>query len=192
MTIKMPRNLMTAISVVAFAVMLHGCGGGGGSSPATTAPDETTMDDTTTTPTTTVGQTVPGGTVITVPADLELLDITVTAVMGQTIPYEPVGTFTCASAVCSVVVADNVITTTGDIVVDAVADDSVDALLYAALNTEPVELTELQTAQAAAVTARGRSGDGGRSGQDGIRCRSGGKAGSRDHPDRRSYPARRN
>ena len=33
MTIKMPRNLMTAISVVAFAVMLNGCGGGGGSSP---------------------------------------------------------------------------------------------------------------------------------------------------------------
>ena len=43
MTIKMPRNLMTAISVVAFAVMLHGCGGGGGSSPVTTAPpDDTT------------------------------------------------------------------------------------------------------------------------------------------------------
>ena len=36
MTIKMPRNLMTAISVVAFAVLLHGCGGGGGSSPTTT------------------------------------------------------------------------------------------------------------------------------------------------------------
>ena len=41
----------------------------------------------------------------------------------------------------------------GDIVVDAVADDSVDALLYAALNTEPVEPTELEIAQAAAVTA---------------------------------------
>ena len=153
MTIKMPRNLMTAISVVAFAVMLHGCGGGGGSSPATTAPDETTMDDTTTTPTTTVGQTVPDGTVITVPG-VELPDIEVTAVMGQTIPYPGIGTFTCASAEgCSVVVADNVITTTGEIVVDAVADDSVDALLYAALNTEPVELNELETAQAAAVDA---------------------------------------
>ena len=151
MTIKMPRNLMTAISVVAFAVMLHGCGGGGGGSPATTAPDETTMDDTTTTPTTTVGQTVPDGTVITVPG-VELPDIEVTAVMGQTIPYPGIGTFTCASAEgCSVVVADNVITTTGEIVVDSVADDSVDALLYAALNTEPVELDELQTAQAAAA-----------------------------------------
>ena len=152
MTIKMPRNLMTAISVVAFAVMLHGCGGGGGGSPATTAPDDTTMDDTTTTPTTTVGQTVPDGTVITVPG-VELPDIEVTAVMGQTIPYPGIGTFTCASAVCSVVVADNVITTSGEIVVDAVADDSVDALLYAALNTEPVELNELQTAQAAAADA---------------------------------------
>ena len=47
MTIKMPRNLMTAVSVVAFAVMLHGCGGGGGSSPVATMDDETTIDDTT-------------------------------------------------------------------------------------------------------------------------------------------------
>ena len=39
MTIKMPRNLMTAISVVAFAVMLHGCGGGG-SSPVATMDDD--------------------------------------------------------------------------------------------------------------------------------------------------------
>ena len=100
-----------------------------------------------------MGQTVPDGTVITVPG-VELPDIEVTAVMGQTIPYPGIGTFTCASAEgCSVVVADNVITTTGEIVVDAVADDSVDALIYAALNTEPVELNELQTAQAAAGAA---------------------------------------
>ena len=32
---------MTAISVVAFAVMLHGCGGGGGSSPVATMDDDT-------------------------------------------------------------------------------------------------------------------------------------------------------
>ena len=163
MTFKMPRNLMTAISVVAFAVMLQGCGGGGGSSPVATMDDETTIDDTTiddttiddtTPPTTIVGQTLPDGTMIPLPAGVELPDIEVTAVMGQTIPYPGIGTFTCASADgCSVVVADNVITTTGDIVVDSVADDSVDALIYAALNTEPVELDELQTAQAAAADA---------------------------------------
>ena len=73
---------------------------------------------------------------------------------AKTIPYEGIGTFTCASAEgCTVEVVDNVITTTGEIVVDSVADDSVDALLYAALNTEPVELNELQTAQAAAADA---------------------------------------
>ena len=153
MTIKMPRNLMTAISVVAFAVMLHGCGGGGGSSPVATMDDETTIDDTTP-PTTIVGQTIPDGTMIPLPAGVELPDIAVTAVMGQTIPYPGIGTFTCASADgCSVVVADNVLTTTGEILVDSVADDSVDALIYAALNTEPVELNELQTAQAAAAAA---------------------------------------
>ena len=66
MTIKMPRNLMTAISVVAFAVLLNGCGGGSDSSPVTTAPP----DDTTTPPTMIVGATVPSGTTITLPADL--------------------------------------------------------------------------------------------------------------------------
>ena len=71
MTFKMPRNLMTAISVVAFAVMLHGCGGGGGSSPVATMDDDTTIDDTTiddtTPPTTIVGQIIPSGTTLTLP-----------------------------------------------------------------------------------------------------------------------------
>ena len=57
MTFKMPRNLMTAISVVAFAVLLNGCGGGGGSSPTATMDDDTIMapDDTTMAPTTIMG-----------------------------------------------------------------------------------------------------------------------------------------
>ena len=61
MTIKMPRNLMTAISVVAFAVLLHGCGGGGGGSPVTT--DDTTMapDDTTMAGPMIAGATIPSG-----------------------------------------------------------------------------------------------------------------------------------
>ena len=63
MIFKMPRNLMTAISVVAFAVMLHGCGGGGGGSPATTAPDETPPAGPMI-----AGATVPSGTMITLPA----------------------------------------------------------------------------------------------------------------------------
>ena len=146
------KNLITLCIATVFTLGLAACGGGGGggSSPVTM------MDDTTTTtpPTTIVGQTIPAGAKIPLPEGVELPNLTVTAVMGQTIPYEGIGTFTCASAEgCSVEVVDNVITTTGDIVVDSVADDSVDALIYAALNTEPVELNELQTAQAAAADA---------------------------------------
>ena len=143
------KNLITLCIATVFTLGLAACGsGGGGDAPVTS------MMDTTTPPTTIVGQTVPSGTMIPLPEGVELPNLTVTAVMGQTIPYEGVGTFTCASAEgCSVEVVDNVITTTGEIVVDSVADDSVDALIYAALNTEPVELNELQTAQAAAADA---------------------------------------
>ena len=145
------KNLITLCIATVFTLGLAACGGGGGGGDA---PVAGMMDTTTTPPTTIVGQTVPSGTMIPLPEGVELPNLIVTAVMGQTIPYEGVGTFTCASAEgCSVEVADNVITTTGDIVVDAVADDSVDALIYAALNTEPVELNELQTAQAAAADA---------------------------------------
>ena len=143
------KNLITLCIATVFTLGLAACGGGGDDAPVTGG-----MMDTTTPPTTIVGQTVPSGTMIPLPEGVELPNLIVTAVMGQTIPYEGVGTFTCASAEgCSVEVADNVITTAGEIVVDSVADDSVDALIYAALNTEPVELNELETAQAAAAAA---------------------------------------
>ena len=145
------KNLITLCIATVFTLGLAACGGGGDDAPVTGGMMDTT---TTTPPTTIVGQTVPDGTTIPLPEGVELPNLIVTAVMGQTIPYEGVGTFTCASAEgCSVEVADNVITTTGEIVVDSVADDSVDALIYAALNTEPVELNELETAQAAAADA---------------------------------------
>ena len=145
------KNLITLCIATVFTLGLAACGGGGGGDAPVTGMMDT---DTTTPPTTIVGQTIPDGTTIPLPEGVELPNLRVTAVMGQTIPYEGVGTFTCASAEgCSVEVVDNVITTTGDIVVDSVADDSVDALIYAALNTEPVELNELQTAQAAAAAA---------------------------------------
>ena len=143
------KNLITLCIATVFTLGLAACGGGGGDAPVTG-----TIDTNGIPPTTIVGQTVPSGTMIPLPEGVELPNLTVTAVMGQTIPVEDIGTFTCASAEgCTVEVVDNVITTTGEIVVDSVADDSVDALLYAALNTEPVELNELQTAQAAAADA---------------------------------------
>ena len=82
MTIKMPRNLMTAISVVAFAVLLHGCGGGGGSSPTTM--DDTITDDTTP-PTTIMGRIIPSGTTLTLPPGHGLQEGTLRAKMGETV-----------------------------------------------------------------------------------------------------------
>ena len=69
MTFKMPRNLMAAVSVVAFAALLSSCGGGGGSSPVATMDDDTTMtpDDTTMAGPMIAGKTVPSGTEITLP-----------------------------------------------------------------------------------------------------------------------------
>ena len=69
MTFKMPRNLMAAVSVVAFAALLSSCGGGGGSSPAATMDDDTTMtpDDTTMDGPMIAGKTVPSGTTVTLP-----------------------------------------------------------------------------------------------------------------------------
>ena len=155
MTIKMPRNLMTAISVVAFAVMLHGCGGGGGSSPVTTAPDDTT-DDTTMAGPMIAGATVPSGTTITLPAGVDIQDGTLRADMDETITVEDIGMFMCVSADgCSVDLTDGVITTSGDITVVSldVTDPGILALLAAVLPPAPVELNELETVQADAATA---------------------------------------
>ena len=152
MTIKMPRNLMTAISVVAFAVLLHGCGGGGGGSPATMAPDETTPPA----GPMIAGATVPSGTMITLPTGVDIQDGTLRADMDETITVEDIGTFTCVSADgCSVDLTDGVITTSGDITVVSldVTDATILAQLVAVLPPPPVELNELETAQAAAAAA---------------------------------------
>ena len=41
MTFKMPRNLMAAVSVVAFAALLSSCGGSGSGDPVAAAPPPT-------------------------------------------------------------------------------------------------------------------------------------------------------
>ena len=63
MKFKMPRNLMAAVSVVAFAALLSSCGGGGGGDPVAA------MRHKTTTPPTPpaagpmiAGETIPSGT----------------------------------------------------------------------------------------------------------------------------------
>ena len=167
MTIKMPRNLMTAISVVAFAVLLNGCGGGGGSSPVTTMDDDTTTTPDGDTPMAgpmIVGTTVPSGTTIDLPAGHDLPNITISAATDETIPVPGFGTFTCVSAGgCSATVAGDVLTSTGDIKVVSldVTDTSVLTQLAAAVATDTdtdtpavtPDPTALETVQADAVTA---------------------------------------
>ena len=117
MTFKMPRNLMAAVSVVAFAALLSSCGGGGGSSPVATMDDDTTMtpDDTTMAGPMIAGETVPSGTVVMLPAGTAPQDVTIRADMGETVTFAGIAG-TCASAGgCSVNVKDDVVTTTGDI-----------------------------------------------------------------------------
>ena len=76
--------------------------------------------------------------------------------MDETITVAGIGTFTCVSADgCSVDLTDGVITTSGDITVVSldVTDAGILAQLAAVLPPEPVELTELETAQADAAAA---------------------------------------
>ena len=185
MTIKMPRNLMTAISVVAFAVLLNGCGGGSDSSPVTTAPP-----DDTTPPTMIVGATVPSGTTITLPADHGLPNTTISAATDETITVPGFGTFTCVSADgCSATVAGDELTSTGDI--EVVSLDVTDAgvltqLAAAVAEPDPdAEPTALETVQADAVTAATAAATAATAAKTATECRSGGKRKSRGHPDRR-------
>ena len=142
------KNLITLCIATVFTLGLAACGGGGGGDAPVTS-----MMDTTTPPTMIAGKTVPSGTTITLPAGTDAPTVTFSAVMDETITVEDLGTFTCVSADgCSVAVADDVVTTTGDILVVSV-EDGVAALIAAALPPEPVELNELQTAQAAAADA---------------------------------------
>ena len=98
------------------------------------------------------GMVVPTGTTIPLPADL-LDDETFTAVEGETVSFDDVGVFMCLSATCSVVVADDEITTTGLIEVVSLADDLPAEVLTALAGVAEDPLTELATAQLAAANA---------------------------------------
>ena len=156
MIINSKLKYLPIAAFAAVALALAGCGGGGGSSPVTS--DDTTMapDDTTMAGPMIAGATVPSGTTITLPAGVDIQDGTLRADMDETITVEDIGTFTCVSADgCSVDLTDGVITTTGDITVVSldVTDPGILAQLAAVLPPPPVELNELETAQAAAAGA---------------------------------------
>ena len=86
------KNLITLCIATVFTLGLAACGGGGGggSSPVTMMDDDTPMDESPMI----AGQTVPSGTTITLPADVELQDGTLRADMDETITVEGIGAFT--------------------------------------------------------------------------------------------------
>ena len=124
------KNLITLCIATVFTLGLAACGGGG-SSPVTMMDDDTTMapDDTTMDGPMIAGKTVPSGTTVTLPAGTDAPTVTFSAVMDETITVEDIGTFTCLTAEgCSVAVAGDVITTTGDIEVVSLAVTDADIL----------------------------------------------------------------
>ena len=130
------KRLITLCIATVFTLGLAACGGGGGGSPVTMMDDDTPMDESPMI----VGQTIPSGTTITLPAGFELQDGTLSADMDETIIVEDIGTFTCVSADgCSVDLTGGVITTKGDITVVSldVTDATILAQLADALPVEP-------------------------------------------------------
>ena len=126
------KKLITLCIATVFTLGLAACGGGGGGdAPVTGMMDDTTMapDDTTMDGPMIAGQTVPSGTTVTLPAGTDAPTVTFSAVMDETITVADIGTFTCLTADgCSVAVAGDVITTTGDIEVVSVAVTDADIL----------------------------------------------------------------
>ena len=149
MTIKMPRNLMTAVSVVAFAVMLHGCGGGGGDSPVTMMDDSLDMSAPML-----AGKIIPSGTEF----DVELVDAILPAPMGEFL-VPGLGTFECLDAEgCTLTVAANVLTTSGEIKIVALLPDldeeivtALDAVATDAPPEDPAAAAKAATDKALAI-----------------------------------------
>ena len=139
----MTRNkLLTACAIVSLTLGLSACSSDDG--PATMMPGAQMEVD----------KVVPTGTEITLPAGLAD-DETFTAAEGEPVNIEDVGDFVCASVTCTVDIADNVLTVTGDIKVVSLADDLPDDVLAALTDAfkELVELTPLEAAKTAAADA---------------------------------------
>ena len=84
-----------------------------------------------------VGEVIPSGTTFMLPAGL-VANITVSDVEeGASVTVPGVGIFECVAGPCAVVVADNVVTTTGDIEVVSLADLPADVLMALASAIAP-------------------------------------------------------
>ena len=141
------RILMTC-AIASLALGLSACSSDDG--PMTMMPDAPMV----------AGMVVPTDTTITLPAGL-LDDKAYEAAEGGTVTFDDVGEFKCLSATCTVVVENDVITTTGDIQVVSLVDDLPAEVLTALADVAedpPAELTPLGVAQEAAQDAADLAG----------------------------------
>ena len=161
------KNLITLCFATVFTLGLAACGGGGGGDAPVTGMTDMDGGDTddTMVPTddtmvpTIVGEVIPSGTTFMLPAGL-VANMTVSDVEeGASVTVPGVGIFECVTGPCTVVVADNVVTTTGDIKVVSLADDlPADVLMALASAIAPAGPTpptseQLTAAAATKVTA---------------------------------------
>ena len=154
MTIKMPRNLMAAVSVVAFAALLSSCGGGGGGGGSPVADAPAAEDDSAPSAGSLIaGKTVPDGTTVNLPEGTDSPNVTFFAAQDETVTVAGIGTFTCLSALCSVAVEDDVVTTSGDIEVVSLDVTDADVLAELAAAVAAGEAPKPLPVDLAAVTA---------------------------------------
>ena len=152
------KNLITLCFATVFTLGLAACGGGGGGdAPVADMMDNGDPDDTMTP--SLVGKVIPAGTMVMLPAGLvDGVTATVDAMEGDTVDVPGVGSFKCVAGPCTVVVADNVVTITGDIEVVSLADLPADVLMLLASAIAPAGPTpptseQLTAAAATKVTA---------------------------------------
>ena len=147
------KNLITLCFATVFALGLAACGGGG-DAPVASMMDGDDTDDTMTS--SLVGKVIPDGTVVMLPAGLvDGLTATYDAMVGNTVDVPGVGSFKCVAGPCAVDIANNEVTTTGDIEVVSLADlpDDVLMALADAIPSEPAGPTPEQQTAAAATKA---------------------------------------
>ena len=148
------KKLISLCFATVFTLGLAACGGGGGDAPVASMMDGGDTDDTMTS--SLVGKVIPDGTVVMLPAgQFDGVTATVPAMEGDTVDVPGVGRFKCVAGPCAVDIANNEVTTTGDIEVVSLADlpDDVLALLEAEAVDAPAAPTPVEMAAAATKAA---------------------------------------
>ena len=149
------KNLITLCFATVFTLGLAACGGGGGGDAPVTGMTDMDGGDTDDTMTSSlVGKVIPAGTMVMLPAGLvDGVTATFDAMEGDTVDVPGVGSFKCVAGPCAVDIANNEVTTTGDIEVVSLADLPAEVLMALASAIAPAGPTAEEIATAATEAA---------------------------------------